>query len=86
MTISIIKDILTGIDGESYDIARVSWVITTLALIGIEIGYLYTHPQAVFDVLNFGGALAANIGAHGGAIGFKARTEPQGTQPNGSGT
>jgi hypothetical protein len=79
MITNLIKDITTGIDGESYDIGRISWIVTTLSLIGGYFTYLYTHPTAAFDILNFGTALATNIGAHGAAIGFKKGTEPNAT-------
>lgn len=72
----VIKHSLTGIDGETYDIGRVSWVLTTAIIIIVQVGYMITHPSATLDILNFGTAISANVAAHGAAVGLKSKTEP----------
>lgn len=87
-----IKDILTGIDGESYDIARVIVALMTISLIPILFigvgfyiyGYLLAKP---FDVQSFFTAILTFVGGVGtlmttgaAAIYFKKTTEPNGTQ------
>ena len=86
-----VKDILTGIDGESYDIARVIIAMMTVALIPILFigvgfylyGYLLAKP---FDIQGFFTAILTFIGGVGtlmttgaAAIYFKKTTEPNGT-------
>ena len=69
-----LNDIITGVDNKSVDLGRVSWILCVLAIIALQC--VYTYLTKNFDVLNFGTALAATSGAHGGAIALKAGTEP----------
>lgn len=73
--IEILKHITTGIDGESYDLGRISWIITTLSIISIAV-YMVAHGTAL-SIQDFGISLASNTAAHGGAIMMKKATEPQ---------
>lgn len=87
-----IKDLLTGIDGESFDIARVIIALMTVSLIPILFigvafylyGYIFVKP---FDVQTFFTAILTFIGGVGtllttgaAAIYFKKTTEPDGTE------
>jgi hypothetical protein len=86
------KDLVTGIDGESYDIARVIIAMMTVALIPIlfiGVGfYLYGYIVAKpFDIQGFFTAILTFIGGVGtllttgaAAIYFKKTTEPNGTE------
>jgi hypothetical protein len=69
-----IKHILTGKDGETHDVARHSWVWTTLAIIAGG-AWNAVHSGAV-DLMQFAQAIGINTAAHGGAIFAKAKTEP----------
>jgi hypothetical protein len=71
----LIKDCLTGIDGESYDIARVSWVITTLVITAGEVWNAYSGRH--FDTGDFATGIAVMAAAHGAAIFAKKDTEPK---------
>lgn len=71
-----IRDILTGIDGQTYDNIRVGIAAALVTAIGAIITQL-AKGQPV-DLLAFGGAVAAILGAGGFGIGQKAHTEPGG--------
>lgn len=86
-----LKDLLTGIDGESYDIARVIIAMMTIALIPILFlgvffylyGYMWVKPfdiQAFFTaILTFIGGVGTLMTTGAAAIYFKKTTEPDGT-------
>jgi hypothetical protein len=72
---TLVKDCLTGIDGESYDIARVSWVVTTML---ISMGEIWnTYKGNHFDTQEFAAGIAILAAAHGAAIFAKKDTEPK---------
>lgn len=71
---NVVKDLLTGRDGESHDIARYSWAVTVTTAIA---GFLWNMlHNSVVDLQGFGMAIATIVGAHGGAIWAKKATEP----------
>jgi hypothetical protein len=70
-----IKDQLTGIDGESFDIGRCSWAVSLLTIIGSVVFNAY--KGAMIDVLVLSQAIGAIVLSHGGAIFVKAKTEPE---------
>jgi hypothetical protein len=72
---SILKDLFTGIDGESQDIGRWSWALCTFAVIGAAFANWW-HNAAI-DLVSFGTALCAVVTAHGAAIFLKRDTEPK---------
>jgi hypothetical protein len=69
------KDILTGVDGATYDIGR----------IGLLTGILVFHAATFyaisigtkFDWLNYGAGFGAILAAGGAGIGMKKDTEPK---------
>ena len=63
--------LLTGKDNATLDLGRVSWAASYLAVIVHDI----CKPGTLQDLAI---ALAAVAGAHGIALGFKAKTEPGG--------
>ena len=72
----ILKDISTGIDGNSYCYARCTGHLAVISYIGLAISDFYvTHT---FNYIAFGTGFAAIIGSVGGAIWAKKDTEPKG--------
>jgi len=69
-----LNDILTGIDNKTHDLGRWSWAISLGAVIAAG---LHTAWHGVIDLIAFGTAIAAVVGAHGVALGLKANTEPK---------
>lgn len=71
---TIVKQLLTGKDNETYDLGRISWVLCVFAAIGIAI-YNLIH-NITFTLEDFGRSIAAIVGVHGAAIWAKRDTEP----------
>jgi hypothetical protein len=71
-----LKHLLTGKDNETHDIARHSWLWTTVATIAGAV-WNAMHAGAV-DLGQFAQAIGILVAAHGGAIFAKAKTEPEG--------
>jgi len=71
----LIRDVLTGINGITYDNIRVGMMMALLTLIGVVITLLYQRQPV--DMQAFGISAAAILGAGGFGIGQKAHTEPQ---------
>lgn len=69
-----LQDILTGKDGVSHDVGRHSWIVTTLAIIGV--GIWHGIQTGAVDIEKFAQAIALNVTAHGAAIWGKRSTEP----------
>ncbi len=72
-----IKDILTGIDNQTYDIGRASFLCALLSFLGLEI-YAVVWKNAPFDLQAFGIAFGTMIAALGAALNLKSKTEPSG--------
>lgn len=68
------RDILTGVDGVTYDNIRVFMLIGILTIIGAAITGMVQGKA--FDYLAFGGGFAAVLAAGGAGIGLKSKTEP----------
>lgn len=68
------KDCITGIDGQSYDIGRVLWVLAFMVGIGLEITSVWTRRY--FDLQAYGLGVGALLVAGGAALQLKAKTEP----------
>lgn len=69
-----VRQLLTGKDNQTHDLARWSWVSTTLAAIG---GAIYNAIHAgVVNLTDFAQAIGIITGAHGAAIWAKKDTEP----------
>lgn len=69
----ILRHLFTGKDGETWDLGRVSWAGCFLAVVGHDA----MRPGSLQDLAV---ALAAVTAAHGFALGFKAKTEPEAAQ------
>lgn len=70
----LLKHCLTGIDGESYDIARVLLLMGGIAFI-LYSGY-HVWRNGTFDFQAYGIGLGSIIGGGSAGIGLKAKTEP----------
>lgn len=71
---TLIKHCLTGIDGESYDVARVVLFFGGLAFIAYA-GYSVV-TSGKFDPQGYGLGLGGILGGGGFGIASKAKTEP----------
>jgi hypothetical protein len=70
----IIKDLLTGKDNKTHDIARWSWMVSTIAIIA---GFAYQlHHGVNIGIREFAEAIGIIAGAHGAAVLMKKDAEP----------
>lgn len=68
------RHLVTGKDNATHDLARWSWITTTLATIA---GAIYNAIHAgVVSLTDFAQAIGIISGAHGAAIWAKKDTEP----------
>ena len=73
--IKLLKNTFTGKDNETLDIGRILWAVSVVAFIGIGAGAVFVQNQ-VFDPAQWGLGAGAVLAGGGGAIGMKAKTEP----------
>lgn len=71
-----IKDLLTGIDGQSYDIGRVMWALGVLFYLGETAYSVHAAVGHPFDYVQFGTGFGLIMGASAGALKWKESTEP----------
>lgn len=77
---SIVRNILTGKDNRTHDIARWSWMITTVIII---IGAAYNaYHSNLFGVRDFAESIGIIVGAHGAAVLMKKDSEPTSSDEN----
>lgn len=69
-----LKHILTGIDGDTYDPARVLWIVGIVAFLALS-GY-GVYKSGTFDMVNFGIAYGTLLGAGAAGCKIKESTEP----------
>ncbi|TFW15978.1 hypothetical protein [Duganella callida] len=72
---SFAKDLFTCADGESYDIGRVSWAVSTAVIIAAAAWNAWRG--APINLTELAGALGGVVVAHGAALWAKAVTEPK---------
>jgi hypothetical protein len=72
--IEIFKHLLTGKDNATHDVARWSWVTTTIATVA-GAAWDAVHNGNI-DLMNFAQAIGIISGAHGAAVMMKKDTEP----------
>ena len=69
-----LKQLLTGKDNQTYDIARVTWLISTIAVLALA---AYEVSVAQINLRELAEALGIISGAGGAATMMKKDTEPQ---------
>lgn len=75
MIASFIKNLATGIDGETYDPARVLWIVVCIGFVALAaFSVLHGNP---FNPQDYGVGGGAILGGGGAGVGLKAKTEPQ---------
>ena len=73
--VEILRHLLTGKDNETHDVARWSWVTTTLATI---VGAMWDAiHNGNIDLMSFAQAIGIISGAHGAAVMMKRDSEPE---------
>jgi hypothetical protein len=69
----IIKQLLTGKDGETYDIGRVTWLLGTFAVIGLAVYEVMHSNVSLRELAESLGIVSA---AGGASVAMKSKTEP----------
>ena len=70
----VLLQLLTGIDGETHDLARWCGLLSVMTFLGLEIAnFIVNHT---FDATEFGIGLGAVFAATGAFIKLKESTEP----------
>ena len=77
---NFLKQLLTGKDGQTHDLARWAWLISLLTVIAGSVWNAF--HQVTFSLTDFAQAVAVIAGAHGVAIYAKKDTEPTETNTN----
>ena len=72
---NIIKDCLTGIDGETYDPARVGGMAGLVTYLSLSVVAVIWKGQP-FDPQSFGIGIAGVLAGFGAAVRLKSHTEP----------
>jgi len=65
-----IKDLLTEINGEKFDVARVLWILGVLVYIGLSIAAVIIKGQ-LWDPVNYGIGFGAVLAGGGAALALK---------------
>lgn len=68
------KDLITGIDGTTFDPARVLWILGVLCFLCFTGFEVYTKQS--FDMVNFGIAYGALLAAGASGVRIKQDSEP----------
>jgi hypothetical protein len=71
----VLKDSLTGIDGESYAVVKVIGFVVVVVFLALEIAAFYLGKS--FDGQAFGIGAGAAIGAMGASIKLSETSEPK---------
>lgn len=67
--------ILTGLDNNTFDVARVLWVVSCLVFLVLAIVHVVVNKQP-FDAQNFGLGAGGVLLGGGAGVGLKGNTEP----------
>lgn len=68
------KDIFTGVDNSTVDVARVLWIVGVFAFLGFT-GY-QVYKSGSFDMANYSLAYSALLASGAAGVKIKASTEP----------
>ena len=71
---TVLKQLLTGKDNQTYDLARVTWLLGFVAVIGLA-GYKVMHGSV--NLRELAEALGIVSGASGASVMMKKDAEPQ---------
>lgn len=69
-------EIITGVDNQTRDLGRISWIVSMASVIGHSCWAAY--KGLVVDLSTFAQALSIVVVAHGAALWAKKDTEPKG--------
>ena len=72
-----ILNLFTGRDNQTLDLGRISWAVSTLALLCLAGWHEFQGTRV--GLTELGTALGAVVVTHGVALGLKGKTEPGGT-------
>ena len=72
---TLIKNLFTGVDNQTFDLGRLLWAKMALVYSGITIYHVY--KTGVFDYQNWAIGAGAILAAGGGSLALKAATEPK---------
>lgn len=68
------KNIITGIDNSTVDVARVLWIVGILSFLGFA-GY-QVYKSGSFDMVNYALAYSGLLAGGAAGVKIKASTEP----------
>ena len=68
-----IKQLLTGKDNETYDIGRVTWLISLIAVIALAFYEVMNNSVSIRELAESLGIVSA---AGGASVAMKSKTEP----------
>ena len=69
------KQIITGIDNSTVDVARVLWIVGVVAFLGLT-GF-QVYKTGAFDMVNYALAYSALLAGGAAGVKIKASTEPR---------
>jgi hypothetical protein len=75
----MIKDLFTGIDGQTHDPARFLWIVGMVVFMAFSGWEVYKSGK--FDMINFGVAYGALLAAGASGVKIKESTEPKALPP-----
>ena len=70
----MIKQLFTGMDGETHDMGRWSWALSIFSVIGL--GAWHMLESRTLDLMQFAQAIGVVVGVHAGGLWAKKDTEP----------
>ncbi len=76
---SVLKDSLTGLDGQTFAVAKIAGVLIVFVFLGLSIASFVTGKP--FDMSAFGLGAGAVVGAMGVAIKLTETSEPKPPTP-----
>jgi len=75
----LVKDCVTGPDGETYDPARILWIVGVVTFMGFAGWEVYKTNH--FDMVNFSLAYSGLLAAGAAGVKIKESTEPKAPDP-----
>jgi hypothetical protein len=72
---NFIKQLITGVDNRTVDVARVLWVVGVIAFLGLT-GF-QVYKTGAFDMVNYAMAYSGLLAGGAAGVKIKASTEPR---------